>query len=197
VIVAILLAAAATTPAELSWEASGLVHAGSRTIAIRSRTTLRTDGTLDSASWPTAVGEAKGLRRMLVNAEGSGWLERGAKSEPMPEALLREEGAQFGFYLQLQEAARWCADKGAGQSTVHTVDGPAPTAFRCTGGRITRAANWVQADGPPLRQDFRIDGLLRSGGYVFPPLMEIRRDGQPYFEMRTTGFRARPVRAED
>ena len=182
--IAMALLAASTTAqdqVEMRWQASAIVHAGPRDIAIEARTTLSDRGVL-SESWPVAEGEKRGLRRMIIDGQ-AGWLERGGERTPMPEDMLSEERQQFGFYRELQDAASWCGNAGPSGSTTRTFG---RTSFRCTGGRVTRAANWIGT----ARQDFRIAGLLRSNGMVFPKRLSIRRDGQPYFDMTVERFDA-------
>jgi hypothetical protein len=41
-----------------------------------------------------------------------------------------------------------------------------------------------------VRQEFRIVGLWRSGEAVFPRRMEIKRDGQRFFDLVVTSFSA-------
>jgi hypothetical protein len=108
----------------------------------------------------------------------------------MPAAFATEERAQFAFYRQLQVAARRCADMpaGAAMSEAFVVDGR--TSFRCRGKEVRTAANWVAAEGTPVRQEFRIVGLWRSDDAVFPRRMEIKRDGQPFFDLVVTSFSA-------
>lgn len=188
---AALLLLASAEVAELRWHGRAVVHAGDRTIPIELSSSLFSDGRVVSESWPVTEGRTKGLRRMIIDEYGSGRLERGDRQEPMAPAMLREEGAQFGFYLQLQDAARWCSALPKQGSTVRVFSGAVETAFRCSNGQITRAANWVASDGAPVRQDFRITGLWHSSGWVFPKRMSIRRNGKAYFEMAVTRFTAR------
>jgi hypothetical protein len=139
-----------------------------------------------SESWPTALGEAKGLRRFALNPEGSGTIERGGKSEAAPADFVREEKAQFGVYQQMQEALRRCA----GSEQV-TISGAVATSFRCGKGGPTSAANWVAAPGAPVRQDFRMIGWWRDGQAVFPRRLVIKRDGKPFFDLTVTRFVSR------
>lgn len=182
------LAAAAALPV-LQWEGRGVVHDGTRTIAIAVRSRME-PGRIVSESWPVAEGEAKGLRRLIIPEAGEATLERGGKVTPMPAAFATEERAQFAFYRQLQEAARTCAAQKpeATLSQSFVVDGR--TSFRCRGSEARTAANWVAAAGTPVRQEFRIIGLWRSGTAVFPRWLQLRRGGQPFFDLEVTSFTA-------
>ncbi len=179
----IALLALAAAQQQLSWSADAAVHDGARVIAIQSRTVLGTDGSVNSASWPVEQGEAKGLRRMIISADG-GWIERAGTRLPMPADMLTEERQQFGFYLELQQAARWCDGQSGQQAVVATFG---RTSFRCVRSRLTRAANWLGT----VRQDFRLFGLWRDGGFVFPRRMELLHDGRPYFDMTVSRFGVR------
>ncbi|UUR08485.1 hypothetical protein [Sphingomonas glaciei] len=147
-------------------------------------------GKIVSEGWPVAEGEAKGLRRLIITDVDKATLERGGKVTAMPAAFATEERAQFAFYRQLQEAARICAARPAGKvmSEAFVVDGR--TSFRCRGNEVRTAANWVAAEGAPVRQEFRIVGLGRSNATVFPRRLEIRPDGQPFFDLEVTSFSA-------
>jgi hypothetical protein len=179
--------AAAAAVSTLKWEGRAVVHDGARDIAIAVRSRLE-EARIVSESWPVADGEAKGLRRLTIPAAGDATLERGGKVTPMLAAFATEERAQFAFYRQLQVAARRCADMpaGAAMSEAFVVDGR--TSFRCRGKEVRTAANWVAAEGTPVRQEFRIVGLWHSGDAVFPRRMEIKRDGQPFFDLVVTSF---------
>lgn len=182
---AVALAVASATPL-LAWEGRAVVHDGARDIAIAVRSRMEADRIV-SESWPVGEGEAKGLRRLIMPAQGPATLERSGKVTDMPLAFAVEERAQFAFYRQLQEAARLCAEKPAGTAmsnafVVHF------TSFRCLGNEVRTAANWVAAEAPPVRQEFRIIGLWRSGKAVFPRRLEIRRDGRPFFDLQVTRF---------
>lgn len=181
----LLLTAVAASHA-LAWEGRALVHDGSRDIVIGVRSRLEADRIV-SESWPVAEGEAKGLRRLTIPAVGDATLERGGKVTAMPAAFAVEERAQFAFYRQLQEAARRCAQqpKGTAMSEAFTVE---HTSFRCRGNEVRTAANWVAAEGAPVRQEFRVVGLLRSGEAVFPRRLEIKRGGRPFFDMDVWRF---------
>lgn len=183
------LAVAVAVPT-LKWEGRAVVHGGSRDIAIAVRSQMEASRTV-SESWPVAEGEAKGLRRLIIPAAGEATLERGGKVTPMTAAFATEERAQFAFYQQLQVAARRCAAMPAstGMSDAFVIDGR--SSFRCRGNEVRTAANWVAAEGAPVRQEFLIKGLWRSGKAVFPRRLEIKRDGQPFFDLVVTSFSAK------
>lgn len=185
----LLLAAAAILPV-LTWEGRAVVHDGNREIAIAVQTRMERDRIV-SESWPQAEGEDKGLRRLIIPAEGDAILERGGKTTRMPPAFAIEERAQFAFYRQLQIAVQQCAllrGRASRSAPVIVID--QRTAFRCQGGQVQSAANWVLGEGTPIRQEFRIVGLLRSAGSVFPRRLEIRRGGKPFFDLDVTRFRS-------
>lgn len=188
--IAILLAAAsAVTP--LQWEGTAVVYDGTEKIPLTVRSRVEADGTVVSRSWPTAVGEAKGLHELVLRPDGSGTMQIGTRTQDAPAALVREEVAQFGFYQQLQEAVRWCDGEAVGSDTVKAFDGPVTTSFRCMNRRVTNAVNLVAAEGPPVRQDFRIVGVLRDGKGVFARRLSIKRDGKPFFDLNVSRFRSR------
>lgn len=185
--IATLIAAAAAST--LHWQGTAKVYDGDRTIALGVDSRLGLDGQVDSRSWPLAEGRAKGERGMMIAADGqSGSLLRNGQSTPMPADFLREERAQFGFYLQLQQAVRWCdAEPAKGEST-RVFEGPVATSFLCVDRRITNAANWVAAEGTPVRQDFRVAGLHRRDEVVFPRTLVIKRDGKRWFDLNVTSL---------
>lgn len=186
----LLLLAVTAASQVLAWEGRAVVHDGSRDIVIAVRSRMEADRIV-SESWPVVEGEAKGLRRLIIPTTGDATLERGGKVTAMPAAFAVEERAQFAFYRQLQDAARQCAQqpKGTAMSEAFTVE---RTSFRCRGNEVRTAANWVAAEGAPVRQEFRVVGLLRSGEAVFPRRLEIKRDGQPFFDMDVTRFTSAP-----
>jgi hypothetical protein len=176
----------------LQWEGRAVVHAGDRTIPIRVRTSIAADGTATSESWPEELGEAKGLRRMIIGPAG-GELHRGGTVAPLPAAMVTEERAQFGIYRQVQEAAaRVPALTAAGADTV-SIPGHTTSWFTMRSGSLRSAVNWLPLGegGRPVRQDFSFDGWWRSGGAIFPRHMILTRDGKPYFELWVERFEAR------
>jgi hypothetical protein len=70
---ALALAVASAAPV-LAWEGRAVVHDGARDIAIAVRSRMEADWIV-SESWPVAAGEAKGLRRLIIPAQGSATLE--------------------------------------------------------------------------------------------------------------------------
>lgn len=184
----LLLAMMAAVP--LSWQGTAVVHDGSRSIAITVRSRVEESGRVVSESWPTSMGEEEGLRHLVIEPDGQGFVDRGGTRQSADAAFVREEVAQFGFYQQLQAAVAWCDRQPLRAEAVRLVDGPAATNFRCIRRRITNAANHVAAAGKPVRQDFRIMGLHRSGNAVFPRHMRISRDGRPFFDLTVTRFRS-------
>ena len=179
----------------LAWEGTAVVHSGATTIPITVRTRVEASGRVVSESWPTAIGEAKGLRRFILEPSGEGTIERGGRSEPAPAAFAREEVAQFGFYQQLQVAVIRCGTqkpRGAGSHAIVVhAPGAVPTAFRCRfDNLVTTAANWVAAGDKPVRQDFRMIGYHWESRAVFPRRLIIRRDGKPFFDLTVTRFKS-------
>ncbi len=191
-IAAFLLAAAG--PVEFRWEGEAVVHAGERTLPIGVRTRIESDGKVVSDSWPLGEGRVRGLRRMVLLPDGAGTLTRNGQTTQLEAAFVREELAQFGFYHQLQVATTQCdaqTQTGPGSNVIEVYSpGPVPTAFRCEWNRVTNAANWVAAEGPRVRQDFRLIGRLRSGPASFPRRLLIKRDGKLFFDLRVTRFSA-------
>lgn len=189
-ILALLLAAASARP--LAWEGRATVHDGNRTIAIAVRSRVERDGTVISESWPLAEGAPEGLRRMVLQPDGTGTLERRGTVQPLPAEFAREEAAQFAFYQQYRVAAGQCAAQtqtGPGSNVIEVYSpGPVPTAFRCEWNRITNAANWMAGTGKPVRQDFRTIGQWRDAGNSFPKRLLIKRDGKLFFDLRVTRF---------
>jgi len=183
------LALAAAVP--LAWEGTAKVYDGATVIPLTVRSRMEADGTVVSDSWPTAVGRAKGLHRLVLRPDGSGSLTIGTKSQAAPAALIREERAQFGFYQEMQAAARNCARIGLVGVDDIQVDYRSSTHFRCDKARLTSATNLVAAAGKPVRQDFRMTGWWSDGDAVFPKRLIIKRDGKPFFDLTVTHFRSR------
>ena len=105
----ILLLAVAATALEpprrpLSWDGTAEVYPPGKVVRIAVRTRIDDQGNVVSESWPVDVGEAKGMHRMTLDANG-GTTNVGGKEAAMPAAMWAEERAQYGFYQQLQLAA--------------------------------------------------------------------------------------------
>lgn len=172
----------------LSWEGTGTVYPPGAPLKIAVRTRIDADGNVVSESWPVAIGEEKGLRRMTLRVDG-GTVERGGKSEPMPQFMWNEERAQFGFYQQLQAASVKAKDVARQGANTFSVPGLVRTWFRVDAeGTITEAVNIVPAEGGQAHQRFRFDGFLIDDGAVFPRHMEMYRGGKPYFTLDVTRF---------
>jgi len=187
-----LAAVAAAGAATLSWTGTGEVYPPGSTLQIQVRTRLESDGTVISESWPAALGEAKGLRRMTLRSDG-GTIDRGGKSEPMPSAMYTEELAQFGFYRQLQEAAAQApAAAKAGANTL-SVGGAVRTWFRIAddGSLISAFNDLPGEDGKAIRQTFDFTGWWHDDGAIFPRRMVMKRSGEPYFTLNVESFDAR------
>lgn len=185
-------AVAAVTPQSMHWEGSAAVWDGDRKIALTVRTTIGRDGSVRSDSWPTDVGEAKGLHRLEIKGDGA-TMTIGGKSGPAPAALVAEERRQFGFYWQLQQAARWCRAHPRGTAT-RTVAGLVATRFTCRGGQITQASNRLEpsaAGAASIAQRFTFSGWWRRAGAIFPRHMMLTRSGRPYFALDVARFDAR------
>lgn len=187
--IALLLAAAPVTA--LAWQGRAVVHDGARTILIGVDTRMEADGTVRSASWPTALGREKGLRAFVLAPGGTGTIRIGDKERAAPADFVREEQAQFGFYRQMQLGFAQCRAR-PGERIEIGAPGPVRTAFRCNArGEPATAANWVAGTGTPVRQDFAMRGWWREGGAVFPRSLVITRDAKPFFDLIVTRFRAR------
>ncbi|GLR46321.1 hypothetical protein [Sphingomonas astaxanthinifaciens] len=185
----LLLLAAAVMP--LSWQGRAVVHDDRRRIAITVRSRVEASGRVISESWPTAIGEAKGLRRFILEPTGTGTIERGGRREAAPADFVREEQGQFGFYQLMQQAAHQCAWSGARGIDDIDMGDPLGTHFACDKGFLTSAWNRVDRSGTPIRQQFRMRGWWRDGDAFFPKRLEIRRDGKPFFDLDVTRFRGR------
>jgi len=190
-VIGLALLAAAAGPLALSWEGSAEVYPPGRTLQIAVRSSIDAQGNVVSESWPVELGEAKGLRRMTLSAEG-GTMERGGEKQPMPADMWAEERAQFGFYRQLQVAASEVPAHIAQGVNTFSVDGEVKTWFRIgPDGELIGAVNEVRAADGRAWQEFRFDGLLRSNGAVFPKQMRMTRNGQRFFLLEVTKFDAR------
>ena len=188
--IGMVLLAAAAGPLALSWEGTAEVYPPGSKLEIAVRTSIDRDGNVVSESWPVAVGEAKGLRRMTLSAHG-GTMERGGEKQAMPQDIWAEERAQFGFYRQLQTAASLLPEHIAKGVNTFSVDGAVKTWFRIgPDGELIGAVNEVPTGDGRAWQEFRFDGLLRNDGAVFPRGMRMIRDGQPYFRLNVTKFDA-------
>jgi len=186
-----LLAAAAAGPMSLSWEGTAEVYPPGRKVEIAVRSRIDRDGNVVSESWPVEVGEANGLRRMTLTAEG-GTTERGGQMQPMPPEFWNEERAQFGFYRQLQVAASIVPDRVAQGANTFSVDGEVKTWFRIgSDGQLDGAVNEVPTAKGRAWQEFQFDGFHRSNGAVFPKQMRMTRNGDPFFLLKVTRFDAR------
>ena len=175
----------------LRWGGTAEVYPAGAVIRLGVRTRMRGDSVL-SETWPVEQGEAKGMHRMTLDANG-GTVEIGGKKGPMPQAMWREERAQYGIYTQLQAAAARGPDLARLGVNTFSVDGAVKTWFHLDpSGTVVSAVNQVPAgdEGKPVYQTFRFDGYWRSNGMVFPRHMEMTRDGKPYFMLDATQFDA-------
>lgn len=175
----------------LSWEGSAIVYAGGREIGIRIRTRISRSGDVISESWPIDQGE-DAVRRMIIDDSG-GWMERGGKREPMPEAMLRHERQQFGFYNQLQPAIVFGRMIDSGETT---IGGDVSTSFRIKDGVPIEAHNQVSAPEPggkPIDQTFLLSDYKTEVGFSWPRRIEIHHDGKPYFSLSIDKFEAGAV----
>ena len=189
--IGIALLAAAAGPLALSWEGQGEVYPPGRTLQIAVRSSIDRDGNVVSESWPVELGEAKGLRRMTLSAEG-GTMERAGEKQAMPAEMWAEERAQFGFYRQLQEAASEAPAYFAKGVNTFSVDGEVKSWFRIgSNGQLIGAVNEVPTAEGRAWQEFRFDGLLHSNGAVFPKQMRMTRNGRRFFLLDVTKFDAR------
>lgn len=174
----------------MQWEGFAEVYPPGSVLKIAVRT--RIDGeNVVSESWPVEVGEAKGLRRMTLDKRG-GTVERGGNKEAMPADMWAEEYAQFAFYNQLQAASARAIGLAKQGMNAIKIEGPVATWFRIDhSGRLTGATNQVPTErGKLAYQTFRFDGFWKSNGAVFPKHMEMTRNGQRYFTLDVTSFRA-------
>jgi hypothetical protein len=174
----------------LSWQGTGEVYPPGRTLKIGLRTAIDPVGNVVSETWPLELGEAKGLRRMRI-ANGQGTIERGGKSQPMPEGMRTEEQEQFDFYRYLQLAAKRAPQMAALGVNTFQIPETSLTWFRTDrDGTITGAVNEVNAVGGTAYQEFRFKGFWKSSESVFPKHMEMFRAGQRYFILDVTRFDA-------
>lgn len=184
--------AASQTPA-LHWEGTAEVYPPGRTLKIAVRSHIDRNGNVVSESWPIELGEARGLRRMLISAQG-GTMERAREKQSMPTEIWSEERAQFGFYRQLQEAHSLALDRARNGVTTFSVPGEVTTWFRvATDGGLVGAINEVPVGGPGQKayQTLRFAGFWLDDGAIFPKHLEMIRDGKPFFTLDVTKFDAR------
>lgn len=189
-LVAALVAAA--EPQMLSWEGKGEVFDGATAIPLTVRTRIERNGNVLSETWPTAMGEAKGMHRLRLSAAGDS-IEIGDKTQPAPADMAAEERKQFGFYWQMQEASRRAADVARAGANTFSLDGPVKTWFRIApDGTLLSAENLLPGDKPGAAhfQTFRFTGWWQDEGAVFPKRMDMTRDGQPYFTLDVAKFDA-------
>lgn len=184
--------AASQTPA-LHWEGTAEVYPLGRTLKIAVRSHIDRNGNVVSESWPIELGESRGLRRILISAQG-GTMERAGEKQAMPTEIWSEERAQFGFYRQLQEAHSLAFDRARSGVTTFSVPGEVTTWFRvATDGSLVGAINEVPVGGPGQKayQTFRFAGFWLDDGAIFPKHLEMTRDGKPFFTLDVTKFDAR------
>lgn len=164
----------------LAWEGTAEVYPPGRVLKIGVRTSMDQFGNVVSESWPLELGEAKGLRRMRISRSEGGTIERGGKSEPMPEEIWREERDQFQIYKLLQFAAQRGPEMAALGVNTFQIGGGELTWFRIDRqGNVVGAINEVHASGGTAHQTFKFDGFWKGKESVFPKHMEMTRDGQP------------------
>jgi hypothetical protein len=195
--VAVAAVAMQVAPAEaakiqgMRWEGSAEVYPPRAVIKLGVRTRVQGDDVL-SETWPVDEGEARGMHRMTLDANG-GTIEIGGKRNVMTRAMWNEEHAQFGVYTQLQAAALRGPELARLGVNTLSVDGPVKTWFQIDrAGAVIGAVNQVPAgdSGRPAYQTFRFDGFWKSNGMVFPRHMEMTRDGKPFFTLDVAHFDA-------
>ena len=84
----------------LRWSGDADVHAGGRDIALSVRSDIVPFGKVRSETWLRDKGPS--TMRVLELDGTQGWVTRDGKREPMPEAMAKNEYAQFGTYALMR-----------------------------------------------------------------------------------------------
>ncbi|MES3035419.1 MAG: hypothetical protein V4813_15575 [Gemmatimonadota bacterium] len=186
-------ARAARAASAIEWSGSATVHAGGRTVEIRGRWRVAPD-TAVSTTWMAS--QDSSAARSLVVAGERGWLVRAGTATAMPADMLTEERHQFHLYellrlvplLESPLTLEGAPPDSAGNAAVlvRSPDYPDVTMYFDAAHRLVRMVTTFAAPGGALgaRQELRLTGQVRVGGFRWFRQLDIRRDGQPYFTLR-------------
>lgn len=175
--------AAAADVEAISWKGAATIHAGDRTIEIGISTRVAPFASARSDSW--LVSEGPAATRSLIIEPDRGWIERGGKREPMPDAMYRHEREQYALYGQMLAAL-------GHKVAAAPAYAPATRFDRDASGNLTGAINEVdEAEGHgTVKQSFRFWGRIEDDGVAWPRQIDIAQDGKPYFTLRIDSFDA-------
>jgi hypothetical protein len=184
----------------LSWTGTGRVYPPGRVLELGVSTHVTPFVSARSDTWVLAQGPST-MRTMIIEPTG-GWLVRGGKQEPMPEAMLRQEREQFAIYGQMQMAMAQIAraSPAAIRGGVTRITIPARDANSVDtqfmfdpSGRLIEAGNAIDDSDTPgkkVEQRFRFSGEVVSNGLRWPRRLEMFRGGKPYFTLDIATFTA-------
>jgi len=190
----------------LRWSGDADVHAGGRDIALSVRSDIVPFGKVRSETWLRDKGPST-LRVMELDGT-RGWLTRDGKREVMPEAMARNEYAQFGTYGLM----RLVTLRKPGIETVEAgKDAQGLVGLRTRYPGLPDAVLWFDArahlvalsnvvespDGNgTTQQRFDFSGAIESNGVRWPRSIRITQDGKPFFELTLNAFEALPANQE-
>jgi hypothetical protein len=191
---------ALTKARRLRWTGEADVHAAGRDISLAVRSDIVPFGKIRSETWLRVTGPS--TLRVLEMDGRTGWTTRDGKREPMPEAMARNEYAQFGTYalMRLVTLRDPAAEThvlpertgGLRGLQAHYPGLPDATLWFDDTNRLAALTNTVAApDGTGVvQQRFEFSGIIESKGVRWPKQMRILQDGSPFFELRLQSFEA-------
>ena len=185
----------------LQWEGRAVIHIPGRDINIAGTWSIHPPDSAVVATYDAAQGP-RTTRRLIV-AGTRGWTQRDSQFSVMPAAMLTEERHQFYLYALLRllpleapgvRLTPVPADSAGNAGLRVESPGRLPvTIYFDRDARVVRMSTTFAADsGPVVRQDIRFVGTAESNGVKWFKTMEIRRDGEPYFELEIMSLRALP-----
>jgi len=193
---------ALTKAKRLRWSGDADVHAGGRDIALAVRSDIVPLGKVRSETWLRETGPS--TLRVLEMDGRNGWTTRDRKREPMPEAMARNEYAQFGTYalMRLVTLREPVAEIHLLPERTNGLRGlrarypglPEATLWFDDTNRLAALTNAVPSvDGNgAVVQRFEFSGTIESNAVRWPKQIRILQNGSPFFELRLQSFEALP-----
>jgi hypothetical protein len=186
-------------PALIEWEGEATVHDDEREILLGVATAVAPFDWARSASWVRTQGMAA-ERIMLIRPDG-GWTQSDGNWTAMAAPAVAHERAQFALYglmllsplIDPGAAVSRLPDRGGlrGLAVSHPKAPPTQLWFD-SANRLREARNTVPDPeaGAPVAQLFRFSAETVAGYPKWPRRLSIEQNGEPYFDLAFTRFRA-------
>jgi hypothetical protein len=186
----------------LRWTGEATIYAGDQSIEIGTQTVVEPFSYYRSRTW--LKDRPMEVRELLIDGD-EGIAIVNAQHRPMPDAMRDHERDQYSLYGLM----RLVPLLDGGVETVGTAPGEAALrvarpglpettlVFDPVSARLLRAENRVRGDagGGLVAQTIRFSETIDGGGLRWPRVVEIQREGLPYFRLTLTTFQ--PGRTRD